>query len=75
MRTNLNEISLDRRTGQSLRIPMMELRDVNSDGFDDLVSRTDEELRVFIANPKAATYFPNEASYSLDILEIETRLG
>jgi len=75
MRTNLNEGSLERRTGQSIRIPMMELRDVNSDGFDDLVSRTEEELKVFIANANAAAYFPNEASYSLDILEIEERLG
>ncbi|PCI79413.1 MAG: hypothetical protein COB20_04660, partial [SAR86 cluster bacterium] len=75
MRTNLNEESLERRTGQSIRIPMMELRDVNSDGFDDLVSRTEEELKVFIANANAEAYFPNEASYSLDILEIEERLG
>jgi len=75
MRTNLNEGSLDRRTGQSLRIPMMELRDVNSDGFDDLVSRTEEELNVFIADPTGSAYFPNAASYALDILEIEERLG
>ncbi len=75
MRTNLNEGSLERRTGQSVRIPMMELRDVNSDGFDDLVSRTEEELKVFIANASASAYFPIEASYSLDILEIEERLG
>jgi hypothetical protein len=75
IRTNLNEGSLERRTGQSIRIPMMELKDVNSDGYDDLVSRTEEELKVFIANPNAAAYFPNEASYSLNILEIEERLG
>lgn len=75
MRTNLNENRLKRRTGQSIRIPMMELRDVNGDGFDDLVSRTDEELNVFIANRNASAYFPNVASYSLDILEIEERLG
>lgn len=75
MRTNLNEGNLERRTGQSIRIPMMELRDVNSDGFDDLVSRTEEELKVFIADASALNYFPSEASYSLDILEIEERLG
>jgi hypothetical protein len=75
MRTNLDGDNLERRTGQSIRIPMMELRDVNSDGFDDLVSRTDEELKVFIADAEASVYFPNEASYSLDILEIEERLG
>lgn len=75
MRTNLNESSLERRTGQSLRIPMMELRDVNGDGFDDLVSRTEEALDVFIADPQGAAYFPRAASYSLDILEIQERLG
>ena len=75
MRTNINEKSLDRRTGQSIRIPMMELKDVNGDGFDDLISRTEEELNVFIADPEAAAYFPREPSYSLDILEIEERLG
>ncbi len=75
MRTNLNENRLQRRTGQSVRIPMMELRDVNSDGFDDLVSRTEEELKVFIANADGSAYFPSEANYSLDILEIEARLG
>jgi len=32
-------------------------------------------LKVFIANANAAAYFPNEASYSLNILEIEERLG
>jgi len=75
MRTNLNESSLERRTGQSLRIPMMELTDVNGDGYDDLVSRTEEALNVFIADPRGAAYFPRAASYSLDILEIQERLG
>lgn len=75
MRTNLSEGNLERRSGQSIRIPMMELRDVNGDGFDDLVSRTEEELKVFIADPEGGAYFPAEASYFLDILEIEERLG
>ncbi len=75
MRTNLNAASLERRTGQSVRIPMMDLRDVNGDGFDDLVSRTEEELNVFIANSSSSSYFPTQASYSLDILAIEERLG
>lgn len=75
MRTNLSEGNLERRTGQSIRIPMLELRDVNSDGYEDLVSRTEEELNVFIADENADAYFPSKASYSLDILEIEERLG
>lgn len=73
--TRLNGEEIERRTGQSIRIPMMELRDVNSDGFDDLVSRTEEALNVFIANTNPNAYFPHEASYGLDILEIEERLG
>lgn len=75
MRTNLNEGGLERRTGQSIRIPMMELRDINSDGFDDLISRTEEELKVFIADASADAYFPSDANYALDILAIEERLG
>ncbi len=75
MRTNLDGNHLERRTGQAIRIPMMELRDVNSDGFDDLISRTEEELNVFIANKEGKEYFSSQASYSLDILEIEERLG
>jgi hypothetical protein len=75
MRTNLNEGDLERRTGQSIRIPMMELRDINSDGFDDLISRTEEELKVFIADASADAYFPSDANYALDILAIEEKLG
>lgn len=75
MRTNLGSARLERRTGQSIRIPLIELRDVNGDGFDDLVSRTDEKLDVFIASNSATRYFPAQASYSLDIGEIEERLG
>jgi hypothetical protein len=75
IRTNLNANRLERRTGQATRIPMMELRDVNSDGFDDLISRTDEVLEVFLADALGARYFPVKPSYSLDITEIEERLG
>lgn len=75
MRTNLGSNQLERRTGQSIRIPLMNLRDVNGDGFDDLVSRTQEQLEVFIADESAEKYFPTLPSYSLDIAEIEERLG
>lgn len=92
LRTNLNPTRLERRTGQSIRIPLMELRDVNGDGVDDLISRSEESLDVFLAN-RAATrnaaispaadstpqplhqHFPASPSYSLDIAEIEARLG
>ena len=75
IRTNLNASRLERRTGQAIRIPMMELRDVNNDGFDDLVSRTDERLDVFIADELGERYFPVSPSYSVSITDIEERLG
>jgi len=75
MRTMLQPNDLERRTGQALRIPFMELRDVNSDGYDDLISRTDERLDVFIADEIGDAYFTSDASYSIDIAEIEERLG
>ena len=75
LRTRLNPRRLERQTGQSMRIPLMDLRDVNSDGFDDLVSKTDEKLDVFIAMGTSENYFPQAPSYSLDIAAIEERLG
>jgi len=73
--TQLNPDQLERRTGQSINIPLMDLKDVNSDGYQDLVSRSSENLDVFIANGEAEQYFAMSPSYSLDIAEIENRLG
>ena len=75
LRTRLNPRRLERQTGQSMRIPLMDLRDVNGDGFDDLVSQTDKKLDVFIAMGTSENYFPQAPSYSLDIAAIEERLG
>lgn len=75
IRTNLDSSRLERRIGQAVRIPLMELRDVNSDGADDLISRTDDMLDVFLASPNGPAYFPAAPSYSLNISEIEERLG
>ena len=75
IRTTLATERLQGRTGQAISIPLMELRDVNNDGHDDLISRTDEKLDVFIAAPQGARYFPGQPSYSLDIAAIEERLG
>ncbi|MBT3532056.1 MAG: VCBS repeat-containing protein [Gammaproteobacteria bacterium] len=75
IRSNLNSNELERRTGQAIRIPSMDLRDVNNDELPDLISRSDERLDVFLANDTDTSYFPREASYSLDIEEIESRLG
>ena len=75
VRTNLSPERLERQTGQGVRIPLMDLRDVNGDGFDDLISRTDQKLDVFIANGSGTPYFDTAPSYSLDIAAIEERLG
>jgi hypothetical protein len=74
LRTSLSNNRFNRSAGQAVRIPRLELRDVNSDGSNDLISRTDESLNVFLAN-SGSNYFPSVPSYSLDIAEIEERLG
>ncbi|MCY3566526.1 MAG: VCBS repeat-containing protein [Gammaproteobacteria bacterium] len=75
VRTNLNARGLFWRSGQAVTIPALRLRDLNSDGHPDLISETDELLAVFLADPQAPGYFPSSASYSVDIAEIEERLG
>lgn len=75
IRTNLDSSQLERRIGQAVRIPLMELRDVNSDGANDLISRTEELLDVFLANATGPAYFSATPSYSVNIAEIEARLG
>jgi len=75
IRTNLQSDNLEGRTGQAIRIPVLELRDLNNDGRDDLISRTEASLQVFLSNPAGPEYFPAQASYALNIAEIEERLG
>lgn len=67
-------LSLERDVGQSLSIPLIELRDVNSDGNPDLISETTERFDVFLANA-GGDYFPQNPTYSIDRLEIRERLG
>ncbi|MEZ5518804.1 MAG: VCBS repeat-containing protein [Gammaproteobacteria bacterium] len=75
MRTVLSPGRLEREVGQSLTIPLMELRDINADGAPDLVSRTETQLDVFLAQRGAARYFNATPTYSVDIAAIEERLG
>ncbi|PCH60854.1 MAG: hypothetical protein COC19_05345 [SAR86 cluster bacterium] len=75
MRTTLSSDRLERRTGQSIRIPLMNMRDVNSDGFDDLVTRSRESIQVFIAQGNSSPYFNSSPSYVIDLAAIEARLG
>lgn len=74
LRTALDNSRFHRSAGQAVRIPRLELRDVNSDGANDLISRTDEALNLFLAS-SSGSYFPATPSVSLDITEIEERLG
>ena len=77
IRTNLNaDGDLERDLGQSLTIPMMELRDINGDGLPDLISDTAERFDVFLASSgKDGQYFPALPTWSIDRLEIRERLG
>ena len=75
IRTSLQTNELERRVGQRVRIPLMEVRDVNNDSLNDLISRTEERLDVFIANKLNELPFKASPSYSVDITEIEERLG
>lgn len=77
MRINSNlaiEQSPERDVGQSLTIPLFELRDVNNDGLPDLISDTQERLDVSLANG-SGSYFPQTPSFSVDREEIRQRLG
>lgn len=65
---------LDRETGQSLRIPRMQLRDVNGDNRPDLISDTDTRYDVFLAST-IGDYFPTQPSFSIDREAIRERLG
>jgi hypothetical protein len=65
---------LDREVGQSLVIPQIALRDVNSDGLPDLISDTEARLDVFLAS-STGDYFPTLPNYSIDREVIRERLG
>ena len=75
LRTNISGDRLESRMGQAVRIPLMELRDLNNDGRNDLISSTEERLAVFLAEPAASDGFPARPSFELDIAAIEERLG
>ena len=75
IRTSLQTNELERQVGQGVRIPLIEIRDVNNDGSNDLISRTEEKLDVFIANELNPQPFKTSPSYSVDITAIEERLG
>lgn len=67
--------SLERDIGQSVRIPQIELRDVNNDKRPDIISRTEERFDVFLAQQQNSRYFLPTPSFSLDLIEVRERLG
>jgi len=77
MRINSNLFvrqNLERDVGQTLTIPLIELRDINNDNRPDLISETEERFDVSLANA-SGDYFPQSPSFSIDREEIRERLG
>lgn len=64
---------LDRQVGQRLRIPDLQIRDLNGDGRPDLISASAERIDVFLAD--AAGRFPAGPSWSVDLRQLEERVG
>lgn len=59
--------------GQRIRIPQINIRDVNDDGRNDLVASSEEKLEVFLADPRGR--FPRKASYAVDLRELRDSVG
>lgn len=66
--------NIERDVGQTLTIPLIQLRDVNNDQRPDLISETEERFDVSLANA-SGDYFPQSPSFSIDREEIRERLG
>ena len=66
--------NIERDVGQTLTIPLIELRDVNNDKLPDLISETEERFDVSLANA-SGDYFPQSPTFSIDREEIRERLG
>lgn len=58
--------SLDSRFGQSVRVPWFRVEDVDGDGRDDLVSRTETRVDFHLARPDLAA----TPTWSLDLVEL-----
>jgi hypothetical protein len=63
-----------RDLGQKIRIPKLQLRDVNADNELDLIINTEERLEAYIYDSSKET-FPDIPNYLIDKNEIEARLG
>src|SRR5690606_34362055 len=61
------------RVGQSVRIPALNIRDVNNDGRMDLVSSSEQSIDVFLARQDGG--FPSRPAYSVDLQALRERVG
>ncbi|MCW8195047.1 VCBS repeat-containing protein [Proteobacteria bacterium 005FR1] len=64
---------LSSQVGQRVRIPEMNIRDVNNDQRNDLVASSEESIDVFLA--KVDGSFPHGPSYSVDLKALQERVG
>lgn len=69
----LPEPNLDSQVGQRVRIPALQIRDLNGDGRPDLISASDERIDVFLADDQGR--FPNAASWSVDLKALAESVG
>lgn len=67
------DVNLASPVGQRIRIPQINIRDVNNDGRNDLVTTSEEKLEVFLAD--SAGRFPRTASYSVDLQQLRESVG
>jgi hypothetical protein len=74
--TNLANVTLQARIGQSLTIPLMQLRDLNNDGFNDLISRSEERIDVFYSQTGSASpTFAATPVYSVDLTALKAGMN
>jgi hypothetical protein len=58
--------------GQSVAIPWFQVRDVNGDGYADLISETGERIEVYLALGRGQ--FPRNPSYAIDLAALKAEL-
>lgn len=69
----LPDSHLDSEVGQRVRIPALQVRDLNGDTRPDLISASEERIDVFLADGKGR--FPNAPSWSVDLKALAEGVG
>jgi hypothetical protein len=67
------EADLASRIGQSLTLRSLDLRDTNGDGLNDLVTKTEDSLDLYLA--KGRGELPDRPTCSLDLAAVRDRVG